>query len=100
MKEASVKKRLRLDFELRPGDAAKRCLDRIRHAKAYPHRARSQKTVNPEIGNGQKRSTSLTIDPIFSITCNSPNGQSSLARFACQHLEMYRAQRHNSRAMF
>ncbi len=36
MKEASVKKRLRLDFGLEPGDAAKRCLDRIRHAKAYP----------------------------------------------------------------
>ncbi len=36
MKEASVKKRLRLDFGLTPGDAAKRCLDRIRHAKGYP----------------------------------------------------------------
>jgi hypothetical protein len=36
MKEASVKKRLRLDFGLEPGDAAKRCLDRIRHAKGYP----------------------------------------------------------------
>ena len=36
MKEASVKKRLRFDFGLEPGDAAKRCLDRIRHAKGYP----------------------------------------------------------------
>lgn len=36
MKEASVKKRLRLDFRLERGDAAKRCLDRIRHAKGYP----------------------------------------------------------------
>jgi|HubBroStandDraft_4_1064222.scaffolds.fasta_scaffold06483_2 hypothetical protein len=36
MKEASVKKRLRLDFGLEPGDAVKRCLDRIRHAKRYP----------------------------------------------------------------
>ena len=36
MKEASVKKRLRFDFGLGPGDAAKRCLDRIRHAKGYP----------------------------------------------------------------
>ena len=36
MKEASVKKRLRLDFKLGPGDAAKRCLDRIRQAKGYP----------------------------------------------------------------
>jgi hypothetical protein len=36
MKEVSVKKRLRLDFGLEPGDAAKRCLDRIRDAKGYP----------------------------------------------------------------
>jgi len=36
MKEVSVKKRLRLDFGLRRGDAAKRCLDRIRQAKGYP----------------------------------------------------------------
>jgi hypothetical protein len=36
MKETSVKKRLRLDFRLERGDAAKRCLDRIRHAKGYP----------------------------------------------------------------
>ena len=36
MKDPSVKKRLRLDFGLQPGDAAKRCLDRIRDAKGYP----------------------------------------------------------------
>jgi hypothetical protein len=36
MKEASVKKRLRRDFGLEPGDAAKLCLDRVRHAKGYP----------------------------------------------------------------
>jgi hypothetical protein len=35
MKEVSVKKRLRVDLQLEPGDAAKRCLDRIRHAKGY-----------------------------------------------------------------
>ncbi len=35
MKEVSVKKRLRLDFRLEPGDAAKCCLDRIRRAKGY-----------------------------------------------------------------
>jgi hypothetical protein len=35
MKQTSVKKRLRLDFGLGPGDAAKRCLDRIRDAKGY-----------------------------------------------------------------
>ena len=36
MKEPSVKKRLRVDCSLAPGDAAKRCLDRIRQAKGYP----------------------------------------------------------------
>jgi hypothetical protein len=36
MREASVKKRLRLDLGLERGDAAKRCLDRIRHAQRYP----------------------------------------------------------------
>jgi hypothetical protein len=37
MKEPTVKKFLRVDFQLEPGgDAAKRCLDRIRHAKGYP----------------------------------------------------------------
>ena len=36
MKDATVKKRLRADFDLEPGgDAAKRCLDRIREAKGY-----------------------------------------------------------------
>ena len=35
MKEPSVKKRLRLDFGLQPGDAVKRCFDRIRQAKGY-----------------------------------------------------------------
>jgi hypothetical protein len=36
MKEVSVKKRLRADFQLEPGDAVKSCLDRIRQAKGYP----------------------------------------------------------------
>jgi len=36
MKEPNVKKRLRVDFQLEQGDAAKRCLDRIRHGKGYP----------------------------------------------------------------
>jgi hypothetical protein len=36
MKEVSVKKCLRFDFGLEPGDAAKCCLDRIRRAKGYP----------------------------------------------------------------
>jgi len=35
MKEASLKKRLRVDCGLTQGDAAKRCLDRIRQAKGY-----------------------------------------------------------------
>jgi hypothetical protein len=36
MKDPDVKKRLRVDAKLQPGDAAKRCLDRIRHAKGFP----------------------------------------------------------------
>jgi hypothetical protein len=36
MKEAGMKKRLRLDFGLESGDATKRCFDRIRHANGYP----------------------------------------------------------------
>jgi len=35
MKEAGVKKRLRVDFQLESADAAKLCLDRIRRAKGY-----------------------------------------------------------------
>ena len=48
MKETNLKKRLRLDFGLEPGDAAKRCLDRIREAKGYPlSREIAKKTGNP-----------------------------------------------------
>jgi hypothetical protein len=35
MKEISMKKRLRVECDLEPGDAAKRSLDRIRQAKGY-----------------------------------------------------------------
>ena len=59
MKDASVKKRLRVDFQLEPGDAAKRCLDRVRHAKGYPlsravtkKRATQNQTTDK---NGQRR---------------------------------------------
>jgi hypothetical protein len=60
MKDPTVKKRLRADFDLEPGgDAAKRCLDRIREAKGYPlsrevtkkRATRNQTTVK----NGQSR---------------------------------------------
>jgi hypothetical protein len=62
MKEATVKKRLRTDFDLEPGgDAAKRCLDRIREAKGYPlsrevtkKRAAQNQTTGK---NGQRRAS-------------------------------------------
>ncbi len=50
MREATVKKRLRVDFELEAGgDDTKRCLDRIRTAKKYPlSREVVKKRSNPQ----------------------------------------------------
>ena len=100
MKEPSVKKRLRVDCSLAPGDAAKRCLDRIRQAKGYPLSREVQK--NGRTGNKQRAKTVNATQqrPFFSITSDATNGQPCPARFTCQRLKTCCTQQHSSRAMF
>jgi hypothetical protein len=58
MKDPALKKSLRNDFDLEQGsDAAKSCLDRIRHAREYPLSREITKIRSAQkTGNGQKRS--------------------------------------------
>jgi hypothetical protein len=59
MKDVNLKKRLRNECKLTPGDAAKRCLDRVRHSKGYPlsrEVTKKRATRNQTTGkNGQRR---------------------------------------------